>query len=88
MAATVAVPSDAEAFRPSLVDIWEKTWVKCEEEMGTVVVRRANVVAQHVHGPAPFTQESLVVFVDVIKCVWSISRTLDGAEWPLQRLSI
>jgi hypothetical protein len=85
-AATAPVPSDAEALRSSLVEIWEKTWVKCEE-MGVVVVRRASVVAQHVHAPTPFTQESLVVFVDVIKCVRSISRTLDGAEWPLQRVS-
>ena len=70
-AATAAVPSDAAALRSSLVEIWEKTWVKCEE-MGAVVVRRASVVAQHVHGPAPFTQESLVVFVDVIKCGLSV----------------
>ena len=84
--AAAAVPSDAEALRPSLVEIWEKTWVKCDE-MGAVVVRRASVAAQQVHAPAPFTQESLVVFVDVIKCVRSISRTLDGAEWPLQRIS-
>jgi hypothetical protein len=35
----------------------------------------------------PFTQESLVVFVDVIKCVRGTSRTLDGAVWPLQRTS-
>ena len=85
-AATVVVPSDAEALRSSLVEIWEKTWVKCEE-IGVVVVRPASVVAQNVHAYAPFTQESLVVFVDVIKCVRSISRTLDGAEWPLQRVS-
>jgi len=85
-AATVAVPSDAEALRSSMVEIWEKTWVKCEE-IGAVVVRRASVAAQYVHAPAPFTQESLVVFVDVIKCVRSISRTLDGVEWPLQRIS-
>ena len=52
-----------------------------------MVVRRASVVAQHVHAPAPFAQESLVAFVDVIKCVRSISRTLDGGEWPLQRVS-
>ena len=75
-AVTVTVPSDAEALRSSLEEIWEKTWVKCEE-MGAVVVRRASVVAQHVHAPALFTQE----------CVRSISRTVDGAEWPLQHVS-
>jgi hypothetical protein len=74
MAATVAVPSDPEALRPSLVEIWEKTWVKCEE-MGTVVALR-------------HSRKSLwSVFVDVFKCVRSISRTSDGAEWPLQRVS-
>jgi hypothetical protein len=55
------------------VGIWEKAWVKCEET-GAAVVRHASVVAQYVHAPAPFTQESLVAFVDVIKCVRSISR--------------
>ena len=49
--------SDAEALRSSLVEIREKTWVKCEE-MGAVVVWRASVAAQYVHAPAPFTQES------------------------------
>ena len=42
-----------------------------------MVVRRASVVAQHVHGPVPFTQESQVAFVYVIKCVQSISRTFE-----------
>ena len=78
-AATVAVPSDAEALRLSLVDIWEMTWINCEE-MVAVGVQRASVVVQHVHAPAPFTQEFLVIFVDAIECVRSISRTLDGAE--------
>ena len=85
-AATVQVPSDAGPLRSSLVEIWEKTWVKCGE-MGVVVVRRASVVSQDVNAHTPYTQESLVVFVDVIKSVRSISRTLDGSEWPLQRVS-
>ena len=54
--------------------------------MDVVVVRRASATTQHVDSPAPFTQESLVVFVDIIKCV-SIGRTLDGAEWSLERMS-
>jgi len=57
-AAAVAMPPDAEVLRSSLVEIWERTWVKCED-MGAVVVRCANVDAQHVHPPTPFTQESL-----------------------------
>jgi len=58
----------AKGLRPSLVETWEKPWTKCEE-MGAVVVRRASASAQHVDSPAPFTQESLVVFVGVNKCV-------------------
>lgn len=85
-AAAAANAPDAEGLRPSLVEIWERTWAKCEE-MGGVVVRRASAAAQHVGSPAPFTQESLVVFVDVVKSVRVISRTLDGAEWPLERVS-
>ncbi|KAH9955055.1 hypothetical protein BC827DRAFT_1262095 [Russula dissimulans] len=85
-ASVAAAPADVEALRASLVEIWERTWARCEE-MGAVVIRRASAAAQHVHSPAPFTQESLVVFVDVIKGVRSISRALDGAEWPLERIS-
>ncbi|KAF8267460.1 hypothetical protein EI94DRAFT_1730637 [Lactarius quietus] len=67
-------------LRQSLTEIWEKTWAKCDE-MGAVIVRRASAPN------APFTQESLVAFVDVVKCVRGISRTLDGAEWPLSRIA-
>ncbi len=84
--AAAAAPSDVEQLRQSLAEIWEKTWAKCDE-MGAVIVRRANAAAQQAHGHAPFTQESLVAFVDVIKCVRGISRTLDGAEWPLSRIA-
>ncbi|KAI9435094.1 hypothetical protein H4582DRAFT_1817945 [Lactarius indigo] len=85
-AAAAAAPSDAESLRRSLAEIWEKTWARCDE-MGAVVVRRANTSAQQALAHAPFTQESLVAFVDVIKCVRSISRTLDGVEWPLARIA-
>ena len=54
-----------------------------------MVVRRASAAAASrcADFPAPFMQESLVVYVDVIKCVRSIERTLDGAKWPLERIS-
>ncbi|KAF9267021.1 hypothetical protein L218DRAFT_955496 [Marasmius fiardii PR-910] len=37
--------------------------------------------------PKPFTQESLVAFVDVIQCTRALSRQLEGQEWPLERLT-
>ena len=51
-ARTRGVPSTG-GLRPSLVEIWEKTWAKCEE-MGAVVVKWASAVAQHVGSLAPF----------------------------------
>ena len=88
-AATASAPSDAEPLRKSLAEIWEKTWVKCDE-MGAVIVRRAGAAVQQAPAQAPyapFTQESLVAFVDVIKCVRGISKTLDGVEWPLSQIA-
>ncbi|KAI0300723.1 hypothetical protein B0F90DRAFT_1722805 [Multifurca ochricompacta] len=85
MATSGADTGDAALLRASLGDIWEKTWTKCEE-IGALVVQRASSTSAS-SATAPFTQESLVAFVDVIKCVRSISRTLEGAEWPLKRIS-
>ena len=88
-AATASAPSDAEPLRKSLAEIWEKTWAKCDE-MGAVIVRRAGAAVRQAPAQAPyapFTQESLVAFVDVIKCVRGISKTLDGVEWPLSRIA-
>ena len=87
-AAAAAVPSTGteEGLRRSLVEIWEKTWAKCKE-MGTVVVWQASAAAQHMDSPAPFTQESLVMFVDVVKCVRNIGWALDSPEWPLEHIS-
>ena len=35
----------------------------------------------------PLTQEALIAFVDVIQCVRSTSRAIDGKEWDLSRLT-
>ena len=51
---------DAEALRSSLVEIWEKVWVKCEV-MGAVMVRYVGILRMR----APFMQGSLIAFVDV-----------------------
>jgi hypothetical protein len=44
--------------------------------MDMVVVQRVSVVPRHVQAPAPFMQESLVVFVDVIECAEYHSRRM------------
>lgn len=78
-----------EALRPQVVEAWEKAWTVCDE-MGEVVVKRASgsTVRAEVGGVhKTFTQESLVSFVDVVLATRSVSRTIEDAEWPLDRLS-
>jgi len=55
--------------------------------MGMVIVWRSSTAVQQTHANAPFTQESLIAFVDIIKGVRGIRKTLDGAEWPLSRIA-
>jgi hypothetical protein len=37
--------------------------------------------------PKPFTQESLVAFVDLIQCTRQASKSVEGNEWALDRLT-
>ena len=82
--ASAAGASDAE-LRPRVIEAWEKAWVVCDE-MGESVVKRASVASERAQAHKPFTQESLVAFVDVILSTRSVSRTLEDVEWPLDRI--
>lgn len=75
-----------EALKARVASSWQKAW-EAIDEMGDTVVKRANAAGERAQAHAPFTQESLVAFVDVIKSIRSISRTLDNVEWPLERIS-
>ncbi|KAI0263538.1 hypothetical protein BC834DRAFT_827343 [Gloeopeniophorella convolvens] len=75
--AAEAAAGEAE-LRDGLVHVWTRAWDMCDE-VGAVVVARERV--------APFSQESLVALVDVVKCARAISRALDGKEWPLERVA-
>ncbi len=52
-----------------------------------VIVWCSSTVVQQTHANAPFMQESLIVFVDIIKSVRGIRKMLDSAEWPLLRIA-
>ena len=72
-------------------EIWEKVWGMVEQ-VGEAVLKKsgpqqAAVGAGEPALPKPFTQDSLVAFVDVIQCTRSISRAIEGVEWPLERLT-
>ncbi|KIY49646.1 hypothetical protein FISHEDRAFT_40768 [Fistulina hepatica ATCC 64428] len=70
--------------------IWERAW-KAVDAIGAAVLRRLNVVpsadAAVQQGPhEPFTQDSLVALVDVIRSTRKISRAISNREWDVTRL--
>ncbi|KAF8198188.1 hypothetical protein K438DRAFT_1823993 [Mycena galopus ATCC 62051] len=85
--ASSSAPADVKA---KVTEIWERVW-KMADRVGDAIVRRGNAVipgTTDVESPhKPFTQDSLVAFLDVIRCTRSTSRALDGVEWPLERLT-
>jgi hypothetical protein len=70
---------------------WERVWLTIDK-IGDAVLQKTKVQQLHkaptelVHCK-PFTQESLVAFVDVIRSTRAISRMLDDVEWPIERLT-
>ncbi|RDB21958.1 Protein MON2 [Hypsizygus marmoreus] len=75
---------------PIVSEVLLRVW-QAIDTIGNAVLRRAS---SQIHGSptesgahAPFTQESLVAFVDVIQSTRKASRSADGREWPLDRLT-
>lgn len=56
-------------------------WRACDE-MGTLVTTRDASTTR----AKPFTQESLMAFVDVIRSTRSVGRSVERHEWPLEQL--
>jgi hypothetical protein len=89
-----AVKASAAAepdLKPKVAEAKERVWETCDE-IGNAVVRAqcpisptSPSVSSKLH--RPFTQESLVAFVDLIRSTRNVSRVLDGAEWQLDRLT-
>ena len=58
------------------------------DALGNAVLRRAEEPSPSETTPrSPFTQESLIAFVNVIQCTRSVSRSAEGEEWQLERLT-
>jgi hypothetical protein len=60
----------------------EVSWKACDD-MGQAIVHRAENAES---GPKPFTQESLVALVEVIRSVRVVYRKTENKEWTLDRL--
>ncbi|KAJ3718582.1 hypothetical protein DFJ43DRAFT_1159494 [Lentinula guzmanii] len=83
--------SSASAFdaRPKVAETKERVW-NAIDSIGNAVLRRNGTqspLASSPTLPKPFTQESLVAFVDVIQSTRNLSRALDSVEWSLERLT-
>ncbi|KAF9033039.1 hypothetical protein BDZ89DRAFT_1036881 [Hymenopellis radicata] len=90
-----AVKASASAppeVQDRLHGIWERVWVSIDK-VGEAVLRRTGLQSptkkSFAEGgmPKPFTQESLVAFVDVIQCTRSVSRSFTGSEWSIGRIT-
>lgn len=65
----------------------ERTW-RAWEHIGLAVVRKTTLPESEGGQPVdPFTQESLVAFVDLVRATRQLSRQLDDSEWSLDRLT-
>lgn len=82
--ATSAAEDD---LKPKVAQAWERVWQACDRIGGAVMERTSELPFEGSLPYKPFTQDSLVALVDVIRCARSISQKTDGVEWPLERLA-
>ena len=85
--------SPEEELKDRTVEALEIAWRACDA-MGRSVAE-ADQARPHADSPnavaagavQPLTQESLMAYVDVIRCTRSVGRQLVDREWPLERLA-
>lgn len=86
-----ASSSASPEVKERVSDVWERVWQSIDA-IGEAILRRSGTQTPSkpfVEGgpPKPFTQESLVAFVDVIQSTRAVSRVVSGTEWPLDRIT-
>ncbi|KAF8656137.1 hypothetical protein AX16_002739 [Volvariella volvacea WC 439] len=81
---------DEDTVKGMVPTIWQRAWIAIDV-LGGAVLRRSYSVQSQPLSPTlrhrPFTQDSLVAYVDVIQSTKALSRRLNGKEWPLDRLT-
>ena len=79
-------------LKPRVSEASERVWESCEQ-IGDGILQKsppmspASYTEDNDRASQPFTQESLVAFVDVIRCTRDVCRVLEGVEWHLDRLT-
>ena len=76
-----------EDVKEKVSNMWKRAW-KAADEIAASMLRgnRAEVTDSDPITIA-FDQENLLAFVDMIKSVRSLSRRVEGSEWPLERVA-
>ncbi len=65
----------------------EVVWSACEDMGGVLLKDPSSMAAASPQNVKPFTQESLMAFVDVIRSTRSTIRQFEEPEWSLERLT-
>ena len=82
--------SASEELKERTMEALEIAWRACDA-MGRSVAEveepSSPVTATTASAGQPLTQESLMAYVDVIRCTRSVGRQLEDREWPLERLT-
>lgn len=84
--------SAAEELKARTAEALEIAWLACDEMGGVMLEQgpsspagKASVAGNP--DVKPLTQESLMAYVDVIRCTRSVGRQLEDREWLLERLT-
>lgn len=85
--AVKATSAAGDDLKPKVTQAWERAWQTCDTIGGAVMERTSELTYEDALPYKPFTQDSLVALVDVIKCTRNISLKTDRVEWPLERLT-
>ncbi|KAI8977746.1 hypothetical protein BD414DRAFT_154340 [Trametes punicea] len=84
--------SAAEELKARTMEALEIAWRACDEMGGVVLERGPSSPATKASAAGnsdvkPFTQESLMAYVDAIRGTRSVGRQLEDREWSLERLT-
>ena len=82
-----ATATAEEGLMPQVSITWKRVWEACDQIGADVMKRPAKIATEGSQPHSPFTQESLIALVDVIRNARVVSRRVDHVEWPLDRLS-
>ncbi|KZP24026.1 hypothetical protein FIBSPDRAFT_785328 [Athelia psychrophila] len=85
--AVKATAGAEQALIPRVSEAWERVWQACDRIGDAVMARPTEFAVEGALPYQPFTQDSLVALVDVIRSTRDVSRRVDGVEWSLERLT-